>query len=113
MTSLLAALVFTFGPQAEPAPHPQVDVEARTANPQVPVWVALAACESGGDPTAVSPSGRYRGLYQFDVTTWASVGGSGDPAAASASEQTLRAKRLQAARGWSPWPACSRQLDLR
>ena len=44
---------------------------------------AIAACESGGDPTAVDSSGTYYGKYQFDTGTWASVGGSGNPAAAS------------------------------
>ena len=42
---------------------------------------AIASCESGGDPTVVDSSGIYRGKYQFDMQTWASVGGSGDPAA--------------------------------
>ena len=36
---------------------------------------SIAACESGGDPTAVDASGTYRGKYQFDTGTWASVGG--------------------------------------
>ena len=39
----------------------------------------IASCESGGDPTAVSADGAYRGKYQFDYGTWASVGGAGDP----------------------------------
>ena len=43
---------------------------------------AIAACESGGDPTAVNAAGYY-GKYQFDTGTWASVGGSGNPAEAS------------------------------
>jgi hypothetical protein len=67
---------------------------------------AIASCESGGDPTAVSSDGTYRGLYQFDYGTWESVGGSGDPAAASASEQTYRAALLYAQSGSSPWPVC-------
>ena len=67
---------------------------------------AIAACESGGDPTAVSVDGTYRGLYQFDYRTWASVGGSGDPAAASPEEQTYRAALLYARSGSSPWPIC-------
>ena len=46
-------------------------------------FAALAQCESGGNPRATNPSGKYRGLYQFSRETWASVGGSGDPAAAS------------------------------
>ena len=67
---------------------------------------AIAACESGGDPTAVSPDGTYRGKYQFDYGTWASVGGSGDPAAAPESEQDMRAAMLYAEAGSSPWPIC-------
>ena len=67
---------------------------------------AIAACESGGDPTAVDPSGTYRGKYQFDAQTWGSVGGSGDPAAAPESEQDMRAARLYAERGNAPWPIC-------
>jgi soluble lytic murein transglycosylase-like protein len=67
---------------------------------------AIAACESGGDPTAVSADGAYHGLYQFDYGTWASVGGSGDPAAASPAEQTYRAALLYSQSGSSPWPIC-------
>ncbi|MFI0895968.1 ubiquitin-like domain-containing protein [Streptomyces sp. NPDC020983] len=73
-------------------------------------WAALAACESGGRPHAVDPSGRYGGLYQFDVRTWRSVGGRGRPQDASAAEQTLRARRLYAERGTAPWPVCGRRL---
>ncbi len=72
-------------------------------------WGALAGCESGGNPRAVNPAGYY-GLYQFDVTTWRSVGGSGMPHQASADEQTYRAKLLYASRGRSPWPNCGRLL---
>jgi soluble lytic murein transglycosylase-like protein len=67
---------------------------------------AIASCESGGDPAAVSAGGTYRGLYQFDYGTWESVGGSGDPAAASPAEQTYRAALLYARSGSSPWPVC-------
>ena len=67
---------------------------------------AIASCESGGDPTVVSSDGSYRGKYQFSFETWASVGGSGDPAAASESEQDYRAALLYAASGSSPWPVC-------
>lgn len=73
-------------------------------------WAALAACESGGRPDAVDPSGTYGGLYQFDTGTWQSLGGSGRPQDASASEQTLRAKKLYVQRGASPWPHCGRRL---
>ncbi|MDO9410441.1 transglycosylase family protein, partial [Patulibacter sp.] len=67
---------------------------------------AVAQCESGGDPGAVSADGTYRGKYQFDQQTWNSVGGSGDPAAAPEAEQDQRAAALQAQRGSNPWPVC-------
>jgi hypothetical protein len=67
---------------------------------------AIAACESGGDPTIVSSDGTYRGKYQFTYGTWASVGGSGDPAAAPEAEQDYRAALLYASSGSSPWPVC-------
>jgi transglycosylase-like protein len=67
---------------------------------------AIASCESGGDPTAVSSDGSYRGKYQFDYGTWESVGGSGDPAAAPEAEQDYRAALLYSRSGSSPWPVC-------
>jgi Transglycosylase-like domain len=67
---------------------------------------AIAACESGGDPTAVSADGSYRGKYQFDYGTWESVGGHGDPAAAPEAEQDYRAALLYSRSGSSPWPVC-------
>lgn len=65
----------------------------------------IAACESGGDPTAVNAAGYY-GKYQFDLGTWASVGGSGNPAEASEAEQDYRAGLLYSRAGSSPWPVC-------
>ena len=73
-------------------------------------FAALANCESGGNPSAVSSTGKYRGLYQFSRETWASVGGSGDPAAASAAEQTKRAQMLLSRSGAGQWPECGRHL---
>jgi LysM repeat protein len=67
---------------------------------------SIRACESGGDYGAVSSNGRYRGAYQFDRQTWQSVGGSGDPAAASPGEQDARAQQLWTQRGSNPWPNC-------
>jgi len=67
---------------------------------------SIAACESGGDPTAVSSDGSYRGKYQFHPSTWEAVGGSGDPAAAPEAEQDYRAALLYAQSGSSPWPVC-------
>ncbi|WP_405536980.1 ubiquitin-like domain-containing protein [Streptomyces sp. NBC_00075] len=73
-------------------------------------WGSLAACESGGRPNAVDPSGTYGGLYQFDTQTWQSLGGAGRPQDATASEQTFRAKKLYVKRGAGPWPHCGGRL---
>lgn len=69
---------------------------------------AIAACESGGNPQAIGGGGAFRGKYQFDYGTWASVGGSGDPAAAPEAEQDRRAAMLYARSGATPWPVCGR-----
>ena len=71
-----------------------------------PQLAAIAQCESGGNPAAIGGGGSYRGLFQFDMGTWASVGGSGDPAAASVAEQVKRAQILYDRAGPSPWPVC-------
>lgn len=86
------------------------------------VWVAapaaerahlrrIAQCESGGDERAVSRDGRFRGLLQFLPSTWAAMGGRGDPAAASRWEQWARGVRLyetpaRAGGGPGSWPVC-------
>jgi hypothetical protein len=66
---------------------------------------AIAACESGGNPTTDTGNGFY-GKYQFTQATWQSVGGTGNPAQASEAEQDRRAARLYAQAGSSPWPVC-------
>jgi len=68
-------------------------------------WAALAGCESGGNPRAVNPAGYY-GLYQFALSTWYSVGGTGNPVDASPSEQTYRAQVLYQRSGAGQWPVC-------
>ena len=80
--------------------------QASTAGTASPQLEAIAACESGGNPHAIGGGGAYRGKYQFDYGTWASVGGSGDPAAAPEAEQDRRAQMLLDRSGTSPWPVC-------
>jgi hypothetical protein len=82
--------------------------EARAAASVSPALQAIAACESGGNPAAIGGGGAYRGKYQFSFGTWASVGGTGDPAAAPEAEQDRRAAMLYARAGASPWPVCGR-----
>lgn len=72
-------------------------------------WAALADCESGGNPRAVNSAGYY-GLYQFSLSTWRSVGGSGNPIDAAPSEQTYRAQVLYNRSGAGQWPNCGRYL---
>ena len=67
----------------------------------------IAQCESGGNPSAVSTDGTYRGKYQFDRETWRAMGGNGDPAAAPEAEQDRIAAALLAQRGTAPWPVCA------
>ena len=78
---------------------------------QVPSWGkshlrSIAWCESKNDPHAIGGGGAYRGMYQFSVSTWSVVGGSGDPAAASRWEQTWRAWLLLSRHGSGHWPVC-------
>jgi resuscitation-promoting factor RpfB len=89
---------------ADPAPAAGTP-KAPTADQQATLD-RIAQCESGGDPTAISPTGQYRGKYQFDRSTWAHMGGTGDPAAAPEAEQDARAAQLLALRGTAPWPIC-------
>jgi Transglycosylase-like domain len=72
-----------------------------------PTLEAIAACESGGNPATNTGNGFY-GKYQFTLSTWQSVGGSGNPAQAPEAEQNKRAAILYAREGASPWPACGR-----
>jgi hypothetical protein len=67
----------------------------------------IAECESGGDPTAVSADGTYRGKYQFSRSTWRAMGGRGDPAVAPEAEQDRRAELLLARQGRTAWPVCA------
>jgi uncharacterized protein YabE (DUF348 family) len=69
-------------------------------------WDGLAYCESTNNPKAVyNPSGypSTYGLFQFDLATWQSVDGSGNPMDASPEEQLMRAKLLYQSRGLEPW----------
>lgn len=74
-------------------------------------WRALAKCESGNRPNAVSSTGKYHGLYQFSLPTWRAVGGTGLPSKASAAEQSFRAHKLYQIANWrTQWPVCGVHL---
>ena len=117
---LMANLVVPH-PAPAPTPPPPV-VEARKPRvsrsaPRVrpasgDVWAALARCESGGNPRAVSSTGKYRGAFQFSIATWQSLGFGGDPIDHSYEVQLQAAQKLQARSGWGQWPSCARKLGL-
>jgi hypothetical protein len=88
----------------------------RPPAPARSVWDVLAGCESTHNWQAVSRGGTYRGGLQFDQPTWRAYGGLAfAPSAhlASKGQQIAIAERLRAARGFQPWPVCSRRLGLR
>ncbi len=60
-----------------------------------------------GDNYADTSNPYYRGAYQFSWSTWQSVGGTGDPASASPSEQDMRASTLAERDGWGAWSTSS------
>jgi lysozyme family protein len=93
-----------------PATLRALGISARKASTDDPeaLLAKIAECESGGDPTAVSPDGRYRGKYQFSRATWRSLGGEGDPAKAPEAEQDRLARMLLDKQGPDAWPTCSR-----
>lgn len=72
------------------------------ADPSANDWKQLRLCESGDNYTT-NTGNTYYGAYQFDLSTWKSVGGVGRPDQASKSEQDFRALYLYRMRGWSPW----------
>lgn len=74
-------------------------------------WYKLRMCESGNNYNRNSGNGFY-GAYQFDLSTWRSNGGTGMPHEAAPGLQDEIARRLQARRGWKPWPMCRIKLGL-
>jgi hypothetical protein len=89
-----------------------------TGGPTAEQWAALRNCESSGRYDAISPSGRYRGAYQFSQATWDWVASFSnpalvgvDPAAASIADQDAQAFALYDRNGAGPWPHCGAYLS--
>lgn len=76
------------------------------------VWYLLRMCESGNTYNRNSGN-HYYGAYQYDIGTWGNYMGYARADLAPPEVQDAKARETQAARGWSPWPACSRKLGLR
>lgn len=90
-------------PTAPAAEAATPDVTPAAGQSATALLDAIAYCESGRNPHA--SNGSHFGAYQFDLATWHSVGGAGDPRDASFAEQTARARTLLAQRGTQPWDA--------
>ena len=117
------------GPEPDPAPAPEPGpipaapeavggrVPPPAGGPTAAQWDALRRCESTHNYAAISPSGLYRGAYQFSQQTWDWVAGIHypflvgiDPALAPNGWQDVMAYTLYAMRGWDQWPICGRHL---
>lgn len=99
-------------PAPEPAPEPAPPPPAPADSDDDSVWDRLAECESHGNWAA---QGTYHGGLQFHPDTWNRWKPDGYPAyayEATREQQIEVGKRLQAARGWSPWPHCADELGL-
>ena len=92
--------------------HAEAEIELAGRGRRDPTpaqWEALRQCEASGNYLVNTGNGYY-GAYQFDQSTWESVGGSGRPHWAEPVVQDARARLLFARRGWQPWPICGRHL---
>lgn len=114
-----ATTVPTPTPAPAPAPAPTAPAPAPPAPtapagplaPSAAVWAELRECESG-DNYAINTGNGYYGAYQFSASTWAALGYPGLPNQAPSAVQDQAAERLEAMRGWEPWPGCSAKLGL-
>jgi membrane-bound lytic murein transglycosylase MltF len=75
-------------------------------------WKAIAMCESSLNPKAISPTGKYMGLFQFSQTSWEFVGQQGKPHEANWVIQYKAARDLHKIQGWKAWPTCAKKIGL-
>lgn len=75
-------------------------------------FVAVAKCESGLNPRAQSPHGKYVGIFQFDIASWTSRSrnaGFGGRPWWDAKANAGTAAWLWKTSGPSHWPTCSQR----
>ena len=75
-------------------------------------WKAIAMCESSLNPKAISPTGKYMGLFQFSQASWEFVGQQGKPHEANWVIQYKAARDLHKIQGWKAWPTCAKKMGL-
>lgn len=80
---------------------PEEAVEQQLGGPySIPTYIVM--CESGGNYSALNPSGAG-GAYQIMPATWEAYGGTGLPNEASKAEQDRIAALVYADSGTAPW----------
>lgn len=75
-------------------------------------WKAIAICESSLNPKAISPTGKFMGLFQFSQASWEFVGQQGKPHEANWVIQYKAARDLHKIQGWKAWPTCAKKIGL-
>jgi membrane-bound lytic murein transglycosylase MltF len=75
-------------------------------------WKAIAMCESSLNPKAISPTGKFMGLFQFSQASWEFVGQQGKPHEANWVIQYKAARDLHKIQGWKAWPTCAKKTGL-
>jgi resuscitation-promoting factor RpfA len=106
----IAAMLAAPGPATEPpvAENRWYLRRHRATRPYRDWLASTRACETRGQPAPyrTNTGNGYFGAYQFDLPTWASVGGRGYPHLAPPLEQDYRAVRLLHLQGAGAWPVC-------
>lgn len=98
----------TAAPAPPPAPAGSIEgiIYAAAAEFGIsgPYLLGIARCESTLNPNAVSATGKYHGLFQYDQSTWGAYGYGSiyDPVA-----QSRTTAKLLAAGHASRWPSCA------
>lgn len=95
----------TTTPRARTAPRPQVAASGDLLD-------RLAGCESGRNPRAVGGGGRYWGAFQFLLSTWRSLGGTGNPIDHSYEYQKSIAAKIPVSAWGRQFPVCARRLGV-
>jgi hypothetical protein len=81
-----------------------VGVHGQSLSQRAKTFACIRHYETLGHKNPYTTIGKNRyGAYQFSLSTWKSVGGSGNPANASPGEQDKRADLLQKKAGWKQW----------
>lgn len=83
--------------------RPQVMVAATSNGVDPNLMLAIMNCESHGNASAANSSGHY-GLYQYDASTWAGVGGTMSNIYDGSAQITKTAWKIASA-GTSAWAA--------